>query len=769
MPIDWIPEEWLGLVARSHVAVQSVPIGLLFAVWLVEFASWIKKDVRGLRRVLGALWVASAIAAVLSGVALAAESESSLELQGQHERIAYVTGGGILLFWLLDLFARGPLTKALRMVMLLVATTGIIASGHLGGALTHGEDWIREVAPKDWAPILDWRPGADDEDGATTETADTPELDSEVPSVDPTPTSVATIVDPPDHQSTPVVTPPREADPLAVFALLEAKCFACHAGDDAQGGTRFDLAQEYGWVINPERPDESSLFERVLLPASSRRAMPPEGPRLDENELATLRDWLHAGAPLDQLEAFLDARDEAESPKDERNAWARDRGALLESIRDSEFLDLDFSQGTDPIALEGLDSIAPLVNRLSFAGRELESAALENLPRLTALESLHLERSNIDRAGLERLLEAAPNLRELNLFQTSLTDDVVEVLARSTALDKLVVGQTSISDRALSALPPSVRVAPREPSILDESFGYRQPRRILAADPSKRRVALLRETAIGRAETLWEHEVEAIHDLAWLGDTQPPHGRVLFQTSWTEILEVDTATGEVLWRYDAAASGEGAVEVHSFQRMGDGRTLVAESGRGRIVFVDAEGAIQHTIALERDAPDLHHDTRLVRFTPTGTYLVAHESEGVVREYHRDGTVLWEYSVPLFDRERADGHGPEAHGNQVFCAKRLDNGDTLVTTGNGSSLLRLDSKGKLVSRLTDADLGGIRLAWVTTIQELSEGRLVLGNCHAGPEQPQAIELSPAGEVLWTFRDFERFGDSLCAFHVIEEAR
>jgi hypothetical protein len=52
-----------------------------------------------------------------------------------------------------------------------------------------------------------------------------------------------------------------------------------------------------------------------------------------------------------------------------------------------------------------------------------------------------------------------------------------------------------------------------------------------------------------------------------------------------------------------------------------------------------------------------------------------------------------------------------------------------------------------------------LAWITTIQVLPSGNLVLVNCHAGPDQPQIIEVTREKKVVWTFKDFERFGNSL----------
>ncbi|MBL6910184.1 MAG: hypothetical protein ISR34_07170 [Pirellulales bacterium] len=34
-----------------------------------------------------------------------------------------------------------------------------------------------------------------------------------------------------------------------------------------------------------------------------------------------------------------------------------------------------------------------------------------------------------------------------------------------------------------------------------------------------------------------------------------------------------------------------------------------------------------------------------------------------------------------------------------------------------------------------------------------------NCHAGPKNPQIIEVTPDKEVIWTYRDFDLFGNAL----------
>ncbi len=153
----------------------------------------------------------------------------------------------------------------------------------------------------------------------------------------------------------------------------------------------------------------------------------------------------------------------------------------------------------------------------------------------------------------------------------------------------------------------------------------------------------------------WEMRLGGIHDIHVL-----PNGHYLVQQHNREIVEIDPTTKERVRQLDVSQSPRNQkmkVEVHSFQPLGDGRLMIAESGPGRIVEVDREGKVQKTITLKRDQPHPHHDTRLVRRTPQGSYLVAHENDGVIREYSGDsGEVIWEYNIPLFDQERRGGHG-----------------------------------------------------------------------------------------------------------------
>jgi hypothetical protein len=45
-------------------------------------------------------------------------------------------------------------------------------------------------------------------------------------------------------------------------------------------------------------------------------------------------------------------------------------------------------------------------------------------------------------------------------------------------------------------------------------------------------------------------------------------------------------------------------------------------------------------------------------------------------------------------------------------------------------------------------------------------LVVGNCHAGPENPQLIEVTRDKKVVWTFKDFKTFGNDLACAVVLD---
>jgi outer membrane protein assembly factor BamB len=266
----------------------------------------------------------------------------------------------------------------------------------------------------------------------------------------------------------------------------------------------------------------------------------------------------------------------------------------------------------------------------------------------------------------------------------------------------------------------------------------------------------------------WEMKWGGIHDIHVLDN-----GNIMVQKYNRQIVEIDPDTKEVVWTYDSTKENGNdgkKVEVHAFQPLSKNKIMIAESGAGRIIEVNRKGKITHEMKLDLDKPHPHSDTRLARKIANGNYLVAHERDGKVREYDgKSGEVIWQYAVPLFGKEPKPGHGPEAFGNSVFSAIRLKNGNTLIGTGNGHSVLEVTPAKEIVWQLHQNDLPGITFAWVTTLDVLQNGNYVIGNCHAGPGQPLLVEIDPkTKEVIWTFDHFDTFGNSVPNTLLLDQA-
>ena len=300
----------------------------------------------------------------------------------------------------------------------------------------------------------------------------------------------------------------------------------------------------------------------------------------------------------------------------------------------------------------------------------------------------------------------------------------------------------------LSAL--ALTVALSSASAADPAYS------VLAADNSK--VSLVN----AKGEVEWQVENKAeVHDIALL-----PNGNVLFTTNPSTVVEM-TRDKKVVWKHEAKPKKgyKGRIEIHAFQRLDDGNTMIAESGNGRIIEVDKDDKIVKEIALTIEHPNAHRDTRMARKISNGHYLVCHEGDGKVREYAADGKVVWTYALDLGGRPRSDGHGPEGHGQEVFGAIRLANGNTLIGAGNGNRVIEVTPESKTVWTVDQKDLPGITLAWVTMLQVLPNGNVIIGNCHAGKDNPQLIEVNREKKVVWTFKDFKTFGNGLAASQVI----
>ena len=264
-----------------------------------------------------------------------------------------------------------------------------------------------------------------------------------------------------------------------------------------------------------------------------------------------------------------------------------------------------------------------------------------------------------------------------------------------------------------------------------------------------------------KGETEWEAPYPFVsHDIAVL-----PNGNVLLHTGPATIVEM-TPDKKVVWEYTSKPKEgySGPVEVHAFQRLKNGLTMIAETGNLRIIEVDKDGKIVHETPITVDHPNSHRDTRRVRKLDNGHYLACHEGDGMVREYDPTGKVVWSYKLDLVGQPRTPGH--DGHGTEVFNALRLPNGNTLIGGGNNNRVFEVTPEGKTVWSIERDELPGIHLCWITSLQVLPNGNILFGNTHAGPDNPQLVEVTRDKKVVWTFKDWNRFGNDLVASQVLD---
>jgi hypothetical protein len=87
-----------------------------------------------------------------------------------------------------------------------------------------------------------------------------------------------------------------------VQAVLESKCLECHNPSKVKGDLLMHTAEamlkggEGGAALVPGKPEESSLIQRVVLPADDDDVMPPKGGPLKPEEIALLKQWVAEGA-----------------------------------------------------------------------------------------------------------------------------------------------------------------------------------------------------------------------------------------------------------------------------------------------------------------------------------------------------------------------------------------------------------------------------------------------------------------------------------------
>ncbi len=409
--------DWVALFGRFHPLLVHMPIGMIGAVVVVGLISLWRDAARPAYQILLALTALSAIAAATAGWMLASEGGYETGTLFWHRW----TGIGLAaLLTIAAVFAQLPRCECRRVgvlrVLPLAGALGLVAvAGHLGGSLTHGPDYLTRYAPA-------WLGG-----GSTPETSL------------------------PDDTS---IT----GDAAVVLAMVRASCVECHGPTKRKGDLRLDEPEGIASVVVAGDPSRSELFRRVSLPRGHGDLMPPDGEPLDDETVLAVMRWIRDGAAMGAIGSELQEEADAATEDAARIQSLRDTtGAIVTSIPvdGARLLEVDYSLGVGEVTFAELGPLASMAERVfevNLAGRIVSDEVVGKLTPMPALERLHLERSNVDDACLARWIEAAPNVRYLNIHSTGVTDASLGTIEALPRLDRLVLFGTALSERGVTSL-----------------------------------------------------------------------------------------------------------------------------------------------------------------------------------------------------------------------------------------------------------------------------------------------------------------------------
>ncbi|WP_296699624.1 c-type cytochrome domain-containing protein [Algoriphagus sp.] len=314
----------------------------------------------------------------------------------------------------------------------------ISITGHLGGNLTHGENYLFTYAPELIQDLF---------------------INSEL-----------------ENNG---LTFPEDADSTLVFdhiiqPILIQKCASCHDSETQKGGLQVtsltDLMEggETGPAFEEGSPSSSELYKRVTLDPKSKKYMPPKGAGLSYGEITLLKYWIENGTdqklavtndeiPIeikDLLEssyglstrrkAHYEKIEVAKVPEETLNE-IRQLGFRISSLsEENNFLEIVALGKVTKEKIEALKVIQEQITWLDLGDADIENAWLEIISGFPNLTRLLLDNNSINDQGTSSL-ENLKNLESINLYNTGVGDSTLNLLAKLPALQSAYLWKTKVS------------------------------------------------------------------------------------------------------------------------------------------------------------------------------------------------------------------------------------------------------------------------------------------------------------------------------------
>ena len=448
-------------VGHLHPVLVHLPIGILLLACLFLWQS--RKDksehLQPVINVILLLGMISAIAACITGYVLSTTGDYDEQMVSLHQwmgiSVAVVSIFAYYFHKKNILYRWQGLLATLLLLLLLV-------TGHLGGSLTHGADYLTQ-------PLQNL-------------SAD----------------SVVVI----KRKAIPNV---QEAFVYAdiLQPVFKGKCYGCHGPSKQKGKLRLDQPDlimkggKDGAVISPGKSKESELMKRILLPRDEEHHMAPkEKPQLTALEISLLGWWIDNGADFTkkvkdipqpekikpQLLALQKEEDEQkELPGIPETPVEKPDQAAIDALRKSGIIILPVSQNSNYLKANfstsaikndsAISLLLPLKKQLvslKLSGLPISDSALSIIAQCNNISRLELDHTQITDNGMSKL-QSMDHLLSLNLVGTKVTAQGIMKLKGMKKLKSIYLYQTGVEKKDW------LQLAKTFPGILLDSGGYTVP------------------------------------------------------------------------------------------------------------------------------------------------------------------------------------------------------------------------------------------------------------------------------------------------------
>src|SRR5258708_1193014 len=400
---------WLQVLGRLHPMALHFPIVLIigYALWEWVIAKRAGSIMPWPEQVAEGLLLAAAFTATITGImGLLLSKEPAYEgaALGWHKWLGALTSFRLLPIWLFweTLRARPMVTSVIAGSILLL----VLIAGHLGGTITHGENFVL-------GPVLP-------EKGTTR----------------------ATLYDALVYRD-------------LVEPILESKCQQCHSSSNAKGGLIMDSKEfllkggKDGKLWDTADASLGLLLTRIHLPLEEKKHMPPANKsQLSQEEERIVYSWIRSGADFDKKVMEL-------PPTDTLRILA---SGILKAAADEKY---DFAAAADK-KVQGLNTnyrvITPLATGSPALAVDFYGVAFFKSQQLKELEpvkeqivSLNLDKMPVTDKDLATIA-SFNNLRELNLSFTRITGVGLPTLTRLSHLKSLSLSGTAVKVEDIAKL-----------------------------------------------------------------------------------------------------------------------------------------------------------------------------------------------------------------------------------------------------------------------------------------------------------------------------